>query len=80
MEKSESQQANIRQKILKYKGYIKGIDDACGMIDPCVFIDDDGQAYLYHGGCGRIIGAKMKDNMMELAEKTPKYGRIERFS
>ena len=67
--KSESQQANIRQKILKYKGYIKGIDDACGMIDPCVFIDDDGQAYLYHGGCGRIIGAKMKDNMMELAEK-----------
>lgn len=39
------------------------------MIDPCVFVDDDGQAYLYHGGCGRIIGAKMKDNMMELAEK-----------
>ena len=39
------------------------------MIDPCVFIDDDGQAYLYHGGCGRIIGTKMKDNMMELAEK-----------
>lgn len=56
-------------KDFKVQGYIKGIDDACGMIDPCVFIDDDGQAYLYHGGCGRIIGAKMKDNMMELAEK-----------
>ena len=53
-------------KDFKVQGYIKGIDDACGMIDPCVFIDDDGQAYLYHGGCGRIIGAKMKDNMMEL--------------
>ena len=56
-------------KDFKVQGYIKGIDDACGMIDPCVFVDDDGQAYLYHGGCGRIIGAKMKDNMMELAEK-----------
>jgi len=37
-----------------------------GEIDPCVFIDDDGQAYFYYGGGGRCYGAKLKDNMIEL--------------
>ena len=37
-----------------------------GQIDPCVFIDDDGQAYFYYGGGGRCYGAKLKDNMIEL--------------
>ena len=31
------------------QGYIKGMDS---LIDPCVFIDDDGQAYIYNGGGG----------------------------
>ena len=35
-------------------------------IDPCVLIDDDGQAYIYWGGMG-LRGAKLKDNMKELA-------------
>ena len=34
----------------------------------CVFVDDDKQAYFYYGGGGRCVGAKMKNNMMELAE------------
>ncbi len=42
--------------------------DTFAMIDPCVFVDDDGQAYFYYGGGGRCAGAKMKDNMIELAE------------
>jgi hypothetical protein len=37
-----------------------------GMIDPCVFIDDDGQAYFYYGGGNHCQGAKLKDNMIEL--------------
>jgi hypothetical protein len=37
-----------------------------GEIDPCVFIDDDGQAYFYYGGGGRCFGSKLKDNMIEL--------------
>ena len=37
-----------------------------GEIDPCVFIDDDGQAYFYYGGGGRCFGAKLKDNLIEL--------------
>ncbi|RYX83602.1 carbohydrate-binding protein [bacterium] len=34
-------------------------------IDPCVFIDKDGQAYIYYSQ-GKIFVAKLKDNMMEL--------------
>jgi hypothetical protein len=35
-------------------------------IDPNVFIDKDGQAYLYWSQ-GNIFGAKLQDNMLELA-------------
>ena len=34
-------------------------------IDPCVFIDDDRQAYIYWSGMG-IRGARLKSNMKEL--------------
>lgn len=37
-------------------------------IDPMCFIDDDGQAYLYFGYTGSPFVAKLKDNMIELAE------------
>lgn len=47
----------------KSKGYIKGLES---MIDPCVFIDDDGQAYFYYGGGGTCKGGKLKNNMMEI--------------
>jgi len=35
-------------------------------IDPSVFIDRDGQAYIYYS-MGRIFAAKLKENMTELA-------------
>ena len=41
------------------------IKDVMG-IDPCVLIDDDGQQYIYWAG-GPMRGAKLKDNMKELA-------------
>ena len=41
--------------------YIKGIMG----IDPNVFIDKDGQAYIYYS-LGKIFVAKLKDNMLEL--------------
>ena len=37
-------------------------------IDPNVFIDKDGQAYLYWSQ-GNIYGAKLKDNMLDLASE-----------
>lgn len=49
--------------------WLEGLgDDTFAMIDPNVFIDDDGQAYFYYGGGGRCAGAKLNDNMIELAE------------
>ena len=45
------------------QGYIPNIPS---MIDPCVFVDDDGQAYLFYGGGGRCMMGKLKDNMMEI--------------
>lgn len=50
-------------KDFEAQGYIKGLES---MIDPCVFIDDDGQAYFYYGGGGKCEGGKLKDNMMEI--------------
>lgn len=50
-------------KGFKVVGYIKGLKS---MIDPCVFVDDDGQAYLFYGGGGKCEGGKLKDNMIEV--------------
>jgi alpha-L-fucosidase 2 len=47
------------------QGYIEGLP-AFAMIDPCVFVDDDGQAYFYYGGGSRCMGGKLKNNMTEL--------------
>ncbi|HMA99688.1 MAG TPA: family 43 glycosylhydrolase [Spirochaetota bacterium] len=45
------------------QGYIPGLES---LIDPCVFIDDDNQAYLYYGGGGVCKGGMLKTNMMEV--------------
>lgn len=45
------------------QGYIENLKS---MIDPCVFVDDDGQAYLYYGGGGHCEGGKLKENMVEI--------------
>ena len=50
----------------KVGGYMAGLEDNFAMIDPCVFVDDDGQAYFYYGGGGRCKGQKLKSNMTEL--------------
>ena len=50
--------------------------EGIGGIDPKIFIDDDGQAYIYNNSA---IMAKLKPNMIELAEPTQKvlYGSPE---
>ncbi len=50
------------------QGYLDLGSDSFAMIDPNIFVDDDGQAYFYYGGGGRCVGAKLKDNMTELAQ------------
>jgi hypothetical protein len=44
-------------------------------IDPNVFIDKDGQAYLYWSQ-GNIYGAKLKDNMLELDSDPKVLGEL----
>jgi hypothetical protein len=44
-------------------------------IDPNVFIDKDGQAYLYWSQ-GNIYGAKLKENMLELASEPQTLGEL----
>jgi len=54
-------------KVLEH--YMEGLDP---LIDPNVFIDDDGQAYFYHGGDQKghpIKGGKLKENMIEIDGK-----------
>lgn len=61
----------------KVVGYIKGAPSA---IDPCVFVDDDGQAYIYNGGGTGpdCYGGKLKDNMVELdGEMSPMKGIVD---
>lgn len=54
------------------QGYIEGLKP---LIDPCVFIDDDGQAYLYQGMPDQVFGVKLKDNMVEIdGEMVPQVG------
>ena len=38
-------------------------------IDPAVFIDDDGQAYLHYGSFGRMVAAKLNDDMISINGK-----------
>jgi hypothetical protein len=49
----------------KDAGYIRGVG-GFAMIDPAVFMDTDGQAYLYYGGGGRCAGVKLKPDMTEI--------------
>jgi beta-xylosidase len=49
----------------KSGGYLQGIG-GFAMIDPAVFTDTDGQAYLYYGGGGHCAGVKLKPNMVEV--------------
>lgn len=44
-------------------------------IDPNVFIDKDGQAYLYWSA-GNIYGAKLKSNMLELDSEVKTLGEL----
>jgi hypothetical protein len=50
------------------QGYIEGLG-GFALIDPCVFVDDDGQAYIYIGGGHHCMAAKLSDDMMTLATK-----------
>lgn len=49
------------------------------MIDPAVFVDDDGQAYFYYGGGSNCYGAPLNDDMISLKEPLRKMEGITDF-
>ena len=49
-------------------GYVKGMASA---VDPCIFIDDDGQPYLYNGGGGKCYVAKLRRDDWTKLESAP---------
>ncbi|MGI6263860.1 MAG: family 43 glycosylhydrolase [Acutalibacteraceae bacterium] len=55
-----------------YQGYIEGIPYAStrGLIDPCVFKDDDGKYYMSVGGGGKCYLAEMTDDLLGIKEDT----------
>ena len=63
----------------KVKGFIEGIPST---IDPCVFVDDDGQPYIYTSGAGKGgWGCKLKkDDWSKPRRRNETYERICRFS
>lgn len=63
----------------KVWGYIKNLGDEFGMIDPSVFIDDDGKVYLYYGGAGKCRAVELKDNMVEIADSVRQMEGLEDF-
>ena len=49
----------------KDAGYIEGLG-GFAMIDPCVFIDDDGRAYMYYGGGCKCEMGELNEDMVSL--------------
>lgn len=60
------------------KGYIKGVPS---VIDPCLFVDDDGQPYIYVGGGGKgCWGGKLRrDDWTKLDGEMKQLGSFEDF-
>lgn len=46
-------------------GPIEGLG-GFALIDPCVFVDNDGRVYMYFGGGGRCLGGEMNDDMVTM--------------
>lgn len=68
--------SNSPHKDFVVQGYLKGAE---ALIDPHIFIDDDGQAYFYQGGGGVCMAGKLMDNMMEINGQLQKMEGLEDF-
>lgn len=65
-------------KDFKDQGYIEGLG-GFAMIDPCVFIDDNGRAYVYTGGGSRCQGCELNDDMVSLKTQPQEMTGLEDF-
>jgi hypothetical protein len=58
---------------------ITNIDQTPHTIDPTVFIDDDGQAYLQYGGFWTMVSVKLNPDMVSLGSKLVKSTPFDYF-
>lgn len=59
----------IRDSLEMATWNITNIDQTPHTIDPTVFIDDDGQAYLQYGGFWRMVTVKLNPDMVSISGK-----------
>ena len=59
-------------------GPIEGLG-GFALIDPCVFIDFDGKAYMYYGGAARCLGCEMNDDMISIKNEPVEMEGLEDF-
>ena len=62
----------------KDQGYIEGLGGDA-MIDPCVFIDDDGRAFMYYGGGAKCQGGEMNGDLMSMKTEMKNMEGLEDF-
>jgi beta-xylosidase len=60
------------------QGYIAGLG-GFSLIDPCVFVDEDGRAYMYYGGGSRCEGGELNDDMMSMKDEMQEMVGLEDF-
>lgn len=60
------------------QGYIEGLG-GFAMIDPCVFVDEDGRSYMYYGGGARCHGGELNDDMVSLKDGMVEMEGLEDF-
>jgi hypothetical protein len=60
------------------QGYIEGLG-GFAMIDPCVFVDEDGRGYMYYGGGGRCQAGELNEDMVSVKEGMSDVEGLEDF-
>jgi hypothetical protein len=60
------------------QGYIPGLG-GFALIDPCVLVDDDGNAYMYYGGGSVCLGGELNEDMMSLKDGMTEMQGLEDF-
>ncbi|MBQ4573900.1 MAG: family 43 glycosylhydrolase [Clostridia bacterium] len=59
-------------------GIIEGLG-GFALIDPCVFVDEDGSAYMYYGGGGKCLGGIMNEDMISMKQECIPMEGLEDF-
>ncbi|OBZ19259.1 hypothetical protein A8L34_07000 [Bacillus sp. FJAT-27264] len=60
------------------QGYVPGLG-GFALIDPCVLVDDDNNAYMYYGGGSVCLGGELNEDMVSLKDGMKEMEGLEDF-